>query len=155
MNDWSAINEALGKMARLQVRMDDATVVMNDSINKAKAKADAVIAPLDTQYEDLRLKIEAFCLTHKDQFARRRTKKLFFGSVGYRVSWKIVIGIGKDACLRTLDALGLTDYIRVTREPDKDALAALDDLTLAKVGASRVPDDRCTVKPDVEKIEQE
>lgn len=155
METWDEVNKALGEMARLRVRIDDAEVVMNDAFNKAKEKADRIITPLQTKYEDLEAQMEAFALAHKAEFAKRRTRRLFFGAVSYRVSTKIVISVGKGICLATLAALGLTDYIRVKQEPDLEAMNAMDDVTLAKVGAKRVPDDRCTVKPDIEKIREE
>jgi hypothetical protein len=73
----------------------------------------------------------------------RRSKELVFGVVKFRVATSIVLKVGKEACLKALKALGLTDCIRIKEEVDKEAVdKLLDGVTLAKVGASRKTVDR-------------
>ena len=149
------VNKALGIMAGLKVEIMDAEVVMNEAINKAKAKADKTITPLQTRYESLEEDIESWCKANKADFAKKRTLKLLHGEISYRVSKKIVLQAAAKVVLDSLKALGLTDYIRIKEEPDKDAMKAMSDIDLAKVGAARVPDDKITIKPDLEKVEVE
>jgi phage host-nuclease inhibitor protein Gam len=72
-------------------------------------------------------------------FQNRKSVDLAFGSFGYRKSTSISV---KKTTLELLRKLKLGKYIRVKEEPDKEAMGALDDETLAQVDAVRkVKDD--------------
>ncbi|MBF0487875.1 MAG: host-nuclease inhibitor Gam family protein [Nitrospirae bacterium] len=97
--------------------------------------------------------ITAFCEEHKHEFAKTRSKELTFGTVAYRVTTKIVIRSLK-ACVAAMEALGLAQYLRIEKKPDKEIMLNLDDQTLAKVGASRKTEDNLRIEPAMEKIKE-
>lgn len=153
METWEDVNQALGEMVRLKVRINAAEAKMNERINAAKERAEHTITPLQEKYGEIEARVEGFVLAHKQEFAKRRTKKLFYGDISSRVTEKIVVPL-KDACVLALKALGLVSCIRVVEEPNKEAMKGLDDNTLTKVGAARVNEDSITIKPNLEKVEE-
>jgi phage host-nuclease inhibitor protein Gam len=60
----------------------------------------------------------------------------------------------KEACLAALKALKMTDYIRIKEEPDKEAMVDLDQVTLAKVGASVKVEDKLRIEPNLETLKE-
>lgn len=77
---------------------------------------------------------------HRGDFVKERSRELMHGSIGFRLSHKIVIKRIGDT-LAALRAAGLTHCIRITEAPDKDAMRALDGETLASVGAALKTED--------------
>ncbi|MDR1252858.1 MAG: host-nuclease inhibitor Gam family protein [Treponema sp.] len=67
-------------------------------------------------------------------FKDRKSVELSFGSFGYRKSTAISV---KKTTLELLKKLGLARYVRIKEEADKEAMAELDDETLAQVDAVR------------------
>lgn len=85
-------------------------------------------------------------------FKDRKSVTLSFGTFGYRKSTSIGI---KKTTLELLKKLGLTGCIRVKEEADKDAMASLDDGTLAQVDAVRKVKDDFFCEADKEEINKE
>lgn len=77
---------------------------------------------------------------HRADFAKVRTKELAHGSIGFRLSSKVVIRRIGDT-LTALKDYGLKACIRITEAPDKEAMRNLDAATLASVGATLKTED--------------
>lgn len=89
---------------------------------------------------------------HTDLFKDKKTVRLSFGSFGYRKS--TVIGV-KKTTLYLLKKLGLTGCVRIKEEPDKEAMALLDDDTLAQADAVRKVKDDFFCEADKEEINKD
>lgn len=85
-------------------------------------------------------------------FIDKRTVELTFGCFGFRKSTSIHV---KKTTLELLKKLGLTQFIRVKEEPNKEALAEMDDETLAQVDAVRKVKDEFFCEANQERINQE
>ena len=95
----------------------------------------------------------AFAAYNKNEiFKERKSIQLSFGSFGYRKSTSISV---KKTTLELLKKLNLDKYIRVKEEPDKDAMANLDDETLAQVDSVRKVKDDFFCEADKEEINKE
>jgi phage host-nuclease inhibitor protein Gam len=152
---WEQVDAALRRMGELTITIQKAEGAMNVKINEAKAEAENKTVRLKDEYKALESRIQAFCEAHKDEFAKKRSKELVFGVVKFRVATSIVLKVGKDACIKALKALGLTDCIRVKEEVDKETVdKLLDDITLAKVGASRKTVDKFDCEPKLETLQE-
>jgi phage host-nuclease inhibitor protein Gam len=84
-----------------------------------------------------------------DLFKDRKSIQLSFGSFGYRKSTSISV---KKTTLELLRKLKLDKYIRIKEEPDKEAMANLDDDTLAQVDSVRKIKDDFFCEADKEEI---
>jgi len=85
-------------------------------------------------------------------FKDRKSIQLSFGTFGYRKSTSISI---KKTTLNLLKKLNLINCILVKEEPSKDAMADLDDETLAQVDAVRKVKDDFFCEADKEEINKE
>jgi len=108
----------------------------------AEIKTAAVKAgkPILKRIADLSALLGAYAEYNRDElFKGKKTVKVSFGIFGYRKSTVISI---KKTTADLLEKLGLKKYIRIKKTADKEAMAALDDETLAQVDAVRkVKDD--------------
>ena len=78
--------------------------------------------------------------------------ELSFGVFGYRASTSISV---KKTTIELLKKLHLGKYIRVKEEPNKEALAALDDETLHQVDAVRKLKNDFFCEANIEKINED
>lgn len=97
--------------------------------------------------------VREFCGRHKAEFAKKRSRQLYYGKVGYRVAERIAIPKGKeDIVVKTLLALGLTECLRTTVRPDLEAMRKLTDADLARCGARREKTDHFKIEPNLEAV---
>ena len=102
---------------------------------------------------DASARLGSYAAYNKEElFKDRKSVQLTFGSFGYRKSTSISI---KKSTIELLKKLKLDKYIRVKEEADKDAMAALDDETLAQVDAVRKVKDDFFCEADKEEINKE
>lgn len=87
-----------------------------------------------------------------DLFRDRKSVELSFGVFGYRKSTSISV---KKTTLELLQKLGMTGFIRVKSEPDKEALAGLDDDALRQVDAARKIKDDFFIEAKLDEINKE
>jgi phage host-nuclease inhibitor protein Gam len=85
-------------------------------------------------------------------FKDRKSVELSFGSFGYRKSTAISV---KKTTLELLKKLGLARYVRIKEEADKEAMAELDDETLAQVDAVRKVKDAFFCEANREEVNKE
>jgi phage host-nuclease inhibitor protein Gam len=121
----------------------------------AEIKTAAVKAggPVRKRIADLSALLGAYAEYNRaDLFRDKKTVQVSFGIFGYRKSTVITV---KKTTLDLLEQLGLKKYVRVKKEPDKEAMAALDDDTLAQVDAVRKVKDDFFCEADKEEINKD
>jgi len=150
---WEEVDQKLRRMGEIQIALEKIEGDMTLRINEIKENYEPETEALKAERQNLEEAISSFSDLHKDEFAKTRSKDLTFGYVAYRVVRKIVIR-SNDACVAALRALKLDQYIRVIYEPNKEAMADLDDNQLAKVGAKRKVEDKFRVEPNIERIKE-
>jgi hypothetical protein len=96
--------------------------------------------------------LEAFAIANKKAFGKQRSRKLQFGTIGWRKSTstkikKTTLQLIKDV----FSAAKAKTLIIVKESVDKQALAKLSDEDLAKVDAKRHVKDLFFVEPDLTK----
>lgn len=156
MQNWDDVDEAVRRMGELDIALErihgEATMRINEIKDEAKRKS----APLSDERKKLEKAVQEFCETNKSEFAKKRSKILNFGTIGYRLVRSVAMPRDKDkvaALLRSLKAFGLQECIKVEERPDRDAIAEQDDSTIAKLGLKRTVKDNFRVIPDVERIQ--
>jgi phage host-nuclease inhibitor protein Gam len=109
--------------------------------------------PVRKRITDLSALLGAFAEYNRDDlFKDKKTVQLSFGIFGYRKSTSISV---KKTTLDLLEKLGMSKYIRVKKEADKDTMAELDDEALAQVDAVRKVKDDFFCQADKEEINKE
>jgi phage host-nuclease inhibitor protein Gam len=97
--------------------------------------------------------LSAFAAYNKDAlFKDKKSVQLSFGSFGYRKSTSISV---KKTTLELLKKLKLGKYVRVEESPNKEAMAGLDDETLAQVDSVRKVKDDFYCEADKEEVNKE
>jgi phage host-nuclease inhibitor protein Gam len=152
-SNWEEVNLALRRMGEIDILVNKLQGKMTLKINEIKADYDVKSQGLLAERKEIEKNITLFTDTCKDEFAKTRHKDLTFGKVAYKVTSRIMIK-SKEACLAALKALKMTDYIRIKEEPDKEAMVDLDQVTLAKVGATVKVEDKLRIEPNLETLKE-
>lgn len=132
---WNDIDRALKEIGEIDRELALLEAGQNEAIDKVKAQTKESAAPLMDRKSALELAMKEFCETNRSEFSKVKNRQLTFGSVGFRISTRVVIKKVADT-LQALKDLGLTHCIRTKEEPDKEAMKALATETLAEVGAA-------------------
>jgi len=152
IQDWNEVDNALRRMGEIEIDIGEVEGNMNLAINGLKAKANQKIAPLEEERKGLEKEVLNFTENNKEEFARARNKQLIFGKVAYRVVQGIRFLNGMETVISAMKAFGLTDFLRIKEQPDKEKMLELDDATLVKIGASREVQDKPRIELDLEKV---
>ena len=63
----------------------------NETIDRVKKETKEAAAPLHDKKAALELSLKEFCEANRGEFAKVKTKALTFGSVGFRISTKVMV----------------------------------------------------------------
>lgn len=135
LTSWEEVDKALAEIGAIDRDLALSEASQNESIDVIKAEVKVANAPRIARKEALELSIKEYCEVNRAEFAKVKTKQLTFGSVGFRLSSKVLIKRVADT-LQALKDLDLKACIRTKEEIDKDALKNLSEETLASVGAA-------------------
>ncbi len=148
--DWQKADEYVRIIGDLQMQITQAERTAADDINEVKLKLAEEVEPRQAAIKLHLRSLEAFCETHRPDFKKKRSRKLNFGTLGWRHS--ISIRTKKNTLERIKKVLSRAKAlacIRVKEAVDKEALAKLTDGQLASVGARREEKDVFFVEPDL------
>lgn len=155
VKDLAAANAALGEMGQLQRSIEAVQHRMNQTIDQAKAEAEAEAAPLQSRLEALENGLQAFAEYNKDElFKGRKTVKLDFGLLGYRKSTKLatLAKITWAMVLEKLLELGFAEAIRTKEEVNREVVKGWPEERQALVGCRTVEEDEFWVEADQTKL---
>jgi phage host-nuclease inhibitor protein Gam len=133
-------NLVLKEIGLLECELQSIDDTAYKAIAEIKAEAAAKGEAPRKRIADLSSLLGAYAEYNRDElFKDKKSVQLSFGVFGYRKSTSIHI---KKTTLELLQKLHMDRYIRIKEEPDKEAMADLDDEALAQVDAVRkVKDD--------------
>jgi len=136
----------------LQMQIKQAEATAKDAIDEAKELLAEITKPLTEEIKNKVKSLEAFCLHHKKDFAEQKSKKLNYGTLGWRLSTSIITSrdtikyIKEEFSGRQIDEL-----VRIKETVNKEALAKLTEEQLADIEAQRVRKDVFFAEPDLPK----
>lgn len=136
LKDWNEVDNALAEIGKCDREMTLLEAGANEHIDIIKSTLKKSVAPFAEKKASLELAIKDFCEVNRAEFAKVKTRELPFGSVGYRLSTKIMIKRVAET-IQALKDMQLVFCVRTKEEPDKEAMKGLTDEILAEVGASR------------------
>jgi phage host-nuclease inhibitor protein Gam len=126
----------LREMCRIEEQIEAVDNTADEKIAKIKEAVAKEGKPLRDRYKSIVKSLEAYARYFRGElFTDRKTLERPFGSFGFRKAPDAIRVSKKTAEL--LKQFGLAQYIRTKIEPDKEAMLALDEETLEKVGAFR------------------
>ncbi|NLK49024.1 MAG: hypothetical protein GX294_00065 [Candidatus Cloacimonetes bacterium] len=151
LKNWEEVNLKLKRLGALTLQKRELENKKTELISEITAKFDADAAPVLMEIQELNAAITAYANDHKDEFAKSRTKEFSHGTISMRVSTSVKI-VSKSICLKVLKSLGMHDFIKTSENPNKDMLATLSDIELAKLSCEKKTVDNISIEPKIEEI---
>jgi phage host-nuclease inhibitor protein Gam len=146
-------NLALKEIGLLEHELEKVDSEAHKQIAEIKAESAKQGEGIRKRIVDLSALLGAYAEYNRDELFRdKKSVVLSFGSFGYRKSTSISV---KKTTLELLRKLKLDKYIRVKEEPDKDAMAELDDEALSQVDAVRKIKDAFYCEANREEVNKE
>lgn len=149
--NWDEVNEAMKRLAELNVNKNKLEAYTNERIDKVKAEANLQVEPILKEIKDIEKDITRFAEQHKEEFTKKRTKILNFGKISFRYTKSFKIP-NVDSAINALKSFALDEYLRIKEELNKETLTGLDVKTLAKCNIFVTYKDKITIEPDYVKL---
>jgi phage host-nuclease inhibitor protein Gam len=144
----------LREMCEIEAEIEAIDNAADEKIAAIKAEAATVGKPLRDRYKGMVKTMEAYARYFRGElFKDRKSMERPFGSFGFRKA-PDAVSVSKETA-ELLKKFGLKQYVRTKIEPDKEAMLALDDETLAQVGAARKQKEDFFVETKRELVNQE
>lgn len=145
LESFDEVDEALLKLAEYKAFVQHEEAILNDGLQKTREEFDQKVATQRERAATIESNIEGFCIQHKDEFERTRSKELTHGIVSFRTTPPKVAFLnrkyGYSTVIELIKRLGFQKkYLRVKEEVDKEAILAdsaakqLSDEKLAACG---------------------
>jgi len=149
--DWQQADEKLKDLGVLIHTIAAAEADAKEAIDRIKDQLKKSTVPAAAQIEVLTASLQAFCAAHAEDFGGAKSRKLQFGTVGWRSSTAIKIANAKDTVdqIKVVFGKKAETYLRIKEEPDKDSLAKLTDEQLDAVGCRREKRDVFFAEPEL------
>jgi phage host-nuclease inhibitor protein Gam len=147
-------DDILREMCRIEEQIEAVDNTADEKIAKIKEAAAKEGKPLRDRYKSMVKTLEAYARYFRGElFKDRKSMERPFGSFGFRKA-PDAVSVSKETA-ELLKKHGFAQYIRTKVEPDKEAMLALDDDTLALVGAARKQKEDFFIETRLELVNQE
>lgn len=151
LSSWEDVNEALRRIAEAKSAVEARTSAYNEEEARKREELDQYCNPLRTEISDLEEEMKLFCEEHRDEFAKKKSRELANGSVGFRTgtpklktlkgfTWSSVLELVKRSVFRE-------QYLRTKEEVNKEqviidfAAKTVDNDALGHVGIEVTQDE--------------
>ena len=121
LKDWQAVDDALRDIRECQHALTELAVEQARRIDREKDECKCKAAPLNNRIKRLEAEIKEFVDSHRAELTGK-SRCLTFGTVGYHLSSKLVTNLKDEDTIALLEAMGRTEFIRITKHLDKEAL---------------------------------
>ena len=149
---WDEIDKAMRKLAELNIKKQKLEGLQTVSINNIKSKYSEQAEPIIAEIKELEKEIERFANENKAEFVGKRSKKLNFGTISFRIVKSVACDC-LDAAIKALKVMNLDGFVRSTETLDKEALASFEDeKVLLKAGIHIKQADKVKIDPDYVKL---
>ena len=133
--DWGAVDNALRDNRECQHTLAEMAVQRDRQIDSIKADYAQGALPLQNRVKALESEVKAYVDLHRAELDGK-SRALNFGTVGYRVSSKLMLASSRVAeAIATLKVLGHAELIKTTETLDREALKRQPGDILQQVGA--------------------
>ena len=157
VENWEDADQAIRRMGEISIALTDAGGELTLKVNKLKENAKQNVAGLESERKYLEEQVTHFCESKKAEFARKRSKTLNFGLIGFRVTTSVSIPRDKSKLadlIAALKHLRLESCIDTKEQINRDLISALDELSIAKLGLKKTVKDSFRIQPNLEKIQE-
>lgn len=147
------VNIALRDIGLAEKELEAIDTAAHKKIAEIKTEAAKKGEELRNRIAEISAKVQAYAeYNREDLFKERKSIELSFGIIGFRKTTKISV---KKTTLELLKKLSLTKCVRIKEEPNKEAMAELDDETLLQVDAVRKVTDDFFCQTNTEEVNKD
>ncbi len=134
---WEDVDRALIEIARAEIEIAKIEGDMNIEINGIKERADRDCAPRRARIEELGKALKAFAELNRPDFGKQKSRKLTFGTLGWRASTSIQVKTALvDHIIGNLRKLGMEDCVKVSETVNKEVLSTYPEDKIIASGAT-------------------
>jgi phage host-nuclease inhibitor protein Gam len=154
LQSWSDVDSCLKELCECDIALSEIEDEENTAIIDVKAKAEKLAQPVKERISQLKALIEEYVTDNRAELDGK-SKALTFGSVGFRLSSRVVLPAAKEKLaniIKNLRRHKMEDCVVVTETVNKEVLEKYADADIAKIGASRKVEDRFWLETDKEKL---
>lgn len=133
--DWAAVDGALRDIRECEHALTELGVDRDRRIDSVKEEYSKMALPLQNRIKKLEGDVKAYADAHRAELTGK-SRKLNFGTVGYRISSRLILPTSKAAeAIVTLKAMGRKEFIKTTETLDRAALLRQPVELLNQIGA--------------------
>lgn len=151
LKNWCEVDENLKKIGELKIKKSKLEGELSIKINELKSQYTTNADSIEREIQSIEKEITRFCEENKNEFINKRSKKMNFGTISYRITERVKI-ISNDAAVKALKLLNYDFCLDIKTTIKKDEIKKLDTSTLTKIGASIIKEDKLTIEPDIVEI---
>ncbi len=149
VNDWGHANEMIGRIGKLQRQIETKQNQAQERIDKTKAACVRAVGPLQEKIDLNVMSLQAFAQSNQEEFGKARSRKLDYGTLGWRKATSIRVGKRtKELIKRLFLGTKKKQCLHITETVSKTGLAQLTDEQLKRIEARREVTDDFFVEPD-------
>ncbi len=148
---WEEIDTNLKELGKLSISKSKLEGELTLKINEITDKYRQKIEEINNKTNVIKKEITRFCEQNKQDFINKRSRKLNFGNIAYRISETLKIDSVATA-IKALKALDLNFCLKIKEELIKDEIKKLDSSILAKIGARIITKDNLNIEPNIIEI---
>ena len=135
LTDWAAVDSALQDIRECQHALTELSVDRDRRIDAVKDEYSKMALPLQNRIKKLEGEVKVYVDAHRAEMTGK-SRTLNFGTVGYRISSKLVLPATKAAeAIAALKALGHKEFVKTTETLDRAALSRQPAEFLEQIGA--------------------
>lgn len=131
------VNEAIARIGLLQRERERIQADMNDELAKVRLRFEELATPLNEQITGLSQGVHTWCEAHRMELTRSGKTKFYDFAAG-EIKWRLrpprVSLQSVENVLETLKRLGLTRFIRVKEQLNKEAMLAEPEVVSGVAG---------------------
>lgn len=133
--DWAAVDSALRDIRECEHALTELGVDRDRRIDAVKDEYSKRALPLQNRIKKLEADVKAYADAHRAELTGK-SRKLNFGTVGYRISSRLILPASKAAeAIAALKALGRKEFVKTTETLDRAALLRQPVELLNQIGA--------------------
>lgn len=140
LRSWDEVNESLKVIGKAQDEIAAIEAEMNSKIAEIKAEAKEKVKPYETDIKVKELMIQQYTSEHRDEL-KGKSFKLAFGTVGFRLSTKLVLPKDLKTIIKNLQLNGMMDCLNTKVTVNKEVLKSYAEQEILNVGASLKKED--------------
>lgn len=140
IKNWEEVDEVMKKLLESQLEVEKIEADMNKQITEVKKKCEELARPYKDNIKKNELLLKEFVTVHKSELDGK-SRKMNFGTVGFRLSTKVVLPKMIEAVLENLKKFGMHDCINTKETVNKEILKTYSPDVILNIGGTLKTED--------------